>query len=560
MPQLSSLIVTRPTPLVVTRPARCWRYGHALAAGLAAGLSIGLASGALAQIPASRFDAAAEGPPRWFAEQRPRVAAQQAVDLLARAASEGLNAGDYNAAWLRDAIERAGSGPVVAEDQVRRIDQALTVAMRRYLADLHGGRIEPQQLGARYSPAASPDFSPDALLDSAIAEDRLPAAVRSVAPALPEYAGLREELARYRNLARHSAWQKNLPPLPAGKLSPGQKYAGIALLGERLRLLGDLPAGHAPPPLYQGPLVDGVKSFQARHAMTPDGVIGKTTFDQLNASPASRVRQIELTLERLRWIPLRQTPRAIVVNLPEFMLRGYELRDGRIETSVAMKVIVGTASKHQTPLFDGEMRLIEFSPYWNVPPSIARGETLPRLRRDPGYFGRQGFEFVGADGRVSGGFSEGALDAVQRGQLRIRQRPGAGNALGDIKFIFPNDDNIYLHHTPSTQLFKRDRRDFSHGCIRVEAPVALARFVLAGDPEWSEERIVKAMRRGKSSTLRLDEPLPVIIAYHTAILRDGRVHFLPDLYGHDARLDQALRRLSSSVQAAYESRTIAQSN
>jgi murein L,D-transpeptidase YcbB/YkuD len=200
------------------------------------------------------------------------------------------------------------------------------------------------------------------------------------------------------------------------------------------------------------------------------------------------------------------------------------------------------------------MRHIEFSPYWNVPPSIARGETLPKLRRDPAYFDQQGFEFVTRDGRVVGGFSEANVAAVQAGSMRIRQRPGAKNALGDIKFVFPNPDNIYLHHTPTPRLFQRDRRDFSHGCIRVEAPVELAKFVLANAPEWNEERIVEAMTRGRSNTLRLTDPLPVVIAYRTAAVIDGKTHFFPDLYRKDAALAAALARQGNPRTASAQGR------
>jgi len=254
------------------------------------------------------------------------------------------------------------------------------------------------------------------------------------------------------------------------------------------------------------------------------------------------VRQIELTLERLRWTPLMQGPRMVVINIPEFVLRAYEVQDGRIQVRQTMKIIVGKAADLRTPLFDEDMRFIEFSPYWNVPPSIARGEVVPRLRRDPGYFERQGFEFVGADGRAGTTLSAAALDAVLAGRLRIRQRPGPQNALGDIKFVFPNRSNIYLHHTPATALFDRDRRDFSHGCIRVEQPVALAGFVLQGMPDWNEERIRLAMAAGVSSTLRLTEPVRVLIAYGTTLVRDGRIHFFEDIYGHDRLLDLALQR------------------
>jgi murein L,D-transpeptidase YcbB/YkuD len=212
-----------------------------------------------------------------------------------------------------------------------------------------------------------------------------------------------------------------------------------------------------------------------------------------------------------------------------------------------MKVIVGKAALTRTPLFDEDMRFIEFSPYWNVPYSIARGEIVPRLRRDPGYWSAEGFEFADASGLALPGLSDARLDAVLAGQLRIRQRPGPRNALGDIKFVFPNREHIYLHHTPSVRLFERERRDFSHGCIRVEHPAALAGFVLQGMPQWNEARVREAMQSGKSFTLRLAEPVPVLIAYATALVRDGRMHFFDDLYGLDRLLDAALREHSRQL-------------
>jgi murein L,D-transpeptidase YcbB/YkuD len=207
-----------------------------------------------------------------------------------------------------------------------------------------------------------------------------------------------------------------------------------------------------------------------------------------------------------------------------------------------MKVIVGKALNTRTPLFTEEMRFVEFQPYWNVPPSIARGELVPKLERDPAAWARDGFEFVTGDGRVVAALSAQGLQAVRSGAWRIRQRPGERNALGDIKFVFPNDEHIYLHHTPATQLFARTRRDFSHGCIRVEQPVALATFVLQGMPGWDEARIAEAMAAGRSSALRLEQPVPVLIAYGTALVKDGRVYFYDDLYGHDRVLDIALRQ------------------
>ena len=268
-------------------------------------------------------------------------------------------------------------------------------------------------------------------------------------------ASLRGELARYRALGNPAAWDTPLPPLPGRKLEPGQAWAGLAQLTQRLVVLGDLPPDAQPPALYDEALQNGVKAFQERHALATDGVIGKGTLDALAVSPAARAHQIALAMERLRWTPLLRGPRMIVVNIPEFMLRAYEVQDGRVSLQLAMKVIVGKALDTRTPLFDEDMRFIEFSPYWNIPPSIARSETIPRLRRDPGYLQQQGMEFVGANGQVHTTLAAEHLDAVLRGQMRIRQRPGPKNALGDIKFVFPNNNHIYLHHTPAPLLFQR---------------------------------------------------------------------------------------------------------
>ena len=285
-------------------------------------------------------------------------------------------------------------------------------------------------------------------------------------------------------------------------------------------------------------------AFQARHGLAADGVIGRETVAQLEVSPAHRMRQIVLGLERLRWTPRLRAPRSIVVNVPEFMLRAYTLERGAATLALQMRVIVGKALDTRTPLFAEDMRFIEFSPYWNVPPSIAQAELVPKLRRSPGYFASQGFEFVDGEGRAHTALTPESLDAVLRGRMRIRQRPGPANALGDIKFVFPNNNHIYLHHTPAPLLFQRDRRDFSHGCIRIEDPVALARFVLHNDPAWPEPRIREAMARGQSATLRLADPLPVVIAYSTAIVKQGKTHFFADLYGQDKLLDRALRQQS----------------
>lgn len=483
---------------------------------------------------------------------RPTHAAQQAVAVLADAGAEGLLPQDYDAPRLAQAVQNAAQGAALDDRTAEQLDSALTAALHRYLSDLHSGRIDPRQVHADFTVAPPEHIDPVGYLSAALDRPQLADALRAAAPHIPLYASLRAALAQYRGLANHPAWATPLPALPQRRLEPGQPWAGLAQLTQRLVALGDLPEDAQPPATYDRALQDAVKTFQQRHALAADGVLGKATLEQLAVTPAERAAQIGLAMERLRWTPLQQAPRMIVVNIPEFVLRAYEWHDDKVSVQLTMNVIVGRALNTRTPLFNEDMRFIEFSPYWNVPPSIARGETVPRLRRDPAYFQQQGFEFVGSNGQVITALTNENLNAVLRGQMRIRQRPGPINALGDIKFVFPNDNNIYLHHTPAPQLFQRERRDFSHGCIRVEEPVALAQFVLQGDPSWTPERIREAMTRRRSSTIRLATPLPVVIAYSTTIVKNGRVHFFADLYGHDKLLEQALRQQARLRQAARE--------
>lgn len=488
---------------------RCWRL-----------LAIGCLAWAGAAAQAQPFDAAQ---------------ARTALALLADAPSHGLDPLDYGVPALRRALES-----MPAPDA--RLDQALSQAMRRYLTDLHDGRLGPEQRARHGATLQRAPFDAAGALRAALALQELPQAVRRAVPPLGQYERLREVLARYRALTAHAAWQQPLPALPRA-LEPGQPWPGLPLLAERLVALGDAPGGLQGGATYDAPLVAAVQAFQRRHGLSPDGVVGRATWAALQVPPEARVRQLELALERLRWTPLLTGPRMIVVNIPEFVLRAYEVQGDRIAVRAQMNVIVGKALDTRTPLIHEDLRRIEFQPYWNVPASIARKELVPRLRRDPGYWAREGFEFVGGGGAADPVLDEVKLQAVLAGALRIRQRPGPRNALGDIKFVFPNRDAIYLHHTPSVGLFDRARRDFSHGCIRVEQPVALAAFALQGAAGWDEARIRASMSpETPPGTVALAQPIPVVIAYGTALVKENKVHFFEDLYGHDRALDAALRQ------------------
>lgn len=478
----------------------------------------------------------------WLQDGVPNSDAIIAVEALQQASSHGLDPADYRANELAERVHDA-SLPFSAlpPERARVLDKALTQAMTHYLNDLHRGRLDPKVLRHEFkAPPVSPYDATTQLLRG-LEQGRLQQVIADAAPAVPLYEALRQVLRDYRALGEPAAWATPLPALPGRSLKPGDAYSGAGQLARRLQILGDLPAGDTLHDTYDQTLTDAVQRFQARHGLDVDGVLGPQTLAQINVSPAERARQVELTLERLRWTPLLHARRMIVVNLPEFVLRAYEVDGNRIDIRQEMRVIVGRALDTRTPVFQEDMRFIEFSPYWNVPISIARGELIPRLRRDPDYLHRQGFEFVTASGGVVTTVSDEALEAVRRGEWRLRQRPGPLNALGDIKFIFPNDMNIYLHHTPSTGLFERARRDFSHGCIRVQDPVSLAQFVLQDSPDWTRERIEAAMQAGTSRTIRLGAPLPVLIAYSTVVHKDGKVFFFPDIYQQDKRLADALR-------------------
>lgn len=481
----------------------------------------------------------AQAQPLWLdALGQPGPAAREAIGWLTQAERDGLQPHDYDAArWARS----LDPGQRLAATEAGAWDAALTQTLTRYLHELRHGRVPAAALGARYDSVGQPAPDLAERLHDAVRNGRPAEALAAATPPWPQYPLLRTALAQYRALVDDPAWRTALPPLSGDRLRPGQRWPGLAALAARLHALGDLDAAPATEPdTFDPALQHAVKAFQERHGLSADGVLGKATLEALDVPPAARARQIALALERLRLTPLPAAERFVTVNVPEFMLYAWQRQDQAVHQAFAMRVIVGKAVGTRTPLFDEDMRRIEFNPYWNIPPSIARGETLPKLRANPGYLAAQGMEFVGPGGQTSSAVTTELLDAVQAGQWRLRQRPGRLNALGDIKFVLPNDQNIYLHHTPSVGLFQRARRDFSHGCIRIEQPVALAQWVLADDPDWSEARIRQTMGQPRTVSVALPTPVPVLIVYRTVSVRDGRVHFAPDLYRQDALLERAL--------------------
>ena len=306
-------------------------------------------------------------------------------------------------------------------------------------------------------------------------------------------------------------------------------------------------------------MVDGVKHFQTRHGLGADGRLGKDTVRQLNTPLSVRVQQLDDALERWRWLPADFSPLPVAVNIPEFVLRVFS-PDHRV--AMRMNVVVGKAVRNETPVFADEMKYIIFRPYWNVPLSITRGEIIPALQKDGGYLAKKNFEVTDQSGKIvtTGAVSADVLAQLRSGKLLVRQRPGPSNSLGLVKFIFPNEHNVYLHDTPAQSLFAQSRRDFSHGCIRVGKPADLAAWLLQDQPKWTPDAVKAAMQSGPDNQqVNLTPPVPVVIIYLTAVVEeDGEVYFFNDIYGHDQRAQCSASQgtaLPLIKQSCYQRRT-----
>ena len=474
--------------------------------------------------------------PAWVRDGKATPQAEEMIRVLQAADSKGLNAEDYDASRWSGRVAQLNDPAAAA-----KFDAAMTVCALRYISALQLGRVTPKQVALGLSgKVPKHDFAQ--FLRERIANGQdLAAALAEVEPPFAGYKRTLAMLERYRNLAA----QGEVEQLPAaGKsIDPGSQYAGVQLLAKRLQRVGDLPENASLPAdnTYGGALVDGVKRFQFRHGLNADGRIGAQTLKQLNVPASQRVEQLRLTLERWRWIPHEFPQPPIVVNIPEFQLRTYDA-NGRI--ALTMNVIVGKAFRHQTPVFDRDMRYIVFRPYWNVPPSIQRSEIVPAIQKDRDYIAKKNYEVTTQGGQVvtSGTISDDILQQLRAGKLAVRQKPGPNNALGLVKLMFPNEYNVYLHSTPAPQLFSQFRRDFSHGCIRVEKPDELATWALRGNADWTLERVRATMQGSKDNVqVNLTKPIPVLIIYGTAVVEeDGTPRFFDDLYGHDAALEKLL--------------------
>lgn len=472
----------------------------------------------------------------WFADGSLTVQATQILDEMRHADAFGLEPSDYELS-------------LPASDALVRLpfDMALSATVARFVTDLHSGRIDPRSVEFHLSPATAASLDVSRAVRELAASRDVAATLDALEPRPVPYKRLKAALATYRSLSRDLA-SIQLPPLPERSIGVGSTYSGAPQLRRLLRAVGDLPAADSPAddqsPSMDASLIAAVQSFQRRHGLDDDGVIGARTFAALSTPLARRVEQIELSMERWRWLSAVGRPN-IVVNIPQFMLMALPREPGNGAEPLEMRAIVGQNYPYtRTPVFTTAITQVVFQPYWDVPSGILRRELLPRIRRKPALLDQYQMELVqgpGDDAHIIP-TSPAAIQRLAAGELRLRQRPGPLNALGPVKFVMPNPFSVYLHATPERALFERPQRTFSHGCIRVSDPAALAEYVLRDAPgDWNPQAIDAAMCGQETLRIRLLKPVQVIVFYSTAVATQSQgILFFEDVYGHDRKLQEAL--------------------
>ena len=333
----------------------------------------------------------------------------------------------------------------------------------------------------------------------------------------PSYRALKEQLSKYYTIAKQGGW----PTINSTKKSikKGTSLPEIAVIKKRLQITNDMPANDTSQ-RFNDTLETGVKNFQLRHGHKPTGLITDSLIKEMNVPTINRLEQILMNMERMRWLANQPKGNMIVVNIPEFVLHVYE----GDRKAFDMDVVVGKEG-HNTMMFNGDLNQVVFSPYWNVPSSIVQKEILPAIEKNPNYLNKENMEITGNEDGVP----------------VIRQKPGEKNALGRVKFLFPNSFNIYFHDTPVKSLFAKEKRAYSHGCIRLKEPEKMANYVLRNQPEWTPEKIEEAMNSGDQKFVKVKDPIPVVVTYYTAwVDENGLLNFRDDIYGHDMALAQKM--------------------
>ena len=464
----------------------------------------------------------------WFDNGEPTEAARKLVFALSRASSDGLDPSDYTTTVLTISRNRGASAEAIAE-----ADIALSLALTKYTRHAYAGRIDPRQFSKKEI-TIKPHY-PDSIaaLNKLVQADNPRTVLASFNPTHKGFVALRAEYNRLR-MAKAKA---DTPPVPAGKsLKAGMSDPRVPLLRKKLGLAE--PAETENTTLYSKDLAAEVKKFQAANGLIADGIAGKATLRVLNDNRKDLMADMVANMERWRWLPRKLGTFHVFVNIPTFHAQIVR-KDNIIHKT---RVIVGK-SRHKTPVFSDQMEYLVVNPYWNVPKSIASKELLPQIKTDPAaFFSKRNYQVLASIKGRTQVIDPAQLDwdKVEASQVRLRQPPGARNALGNIKFMFPNRHAVYLHDTPSRGLFNRDYRAFSHGCVRVHDPFDFADVILSQTEKWDAKRI-KRMLGGKESRVNLAKKIPVHIAYFTTWMsEDGVLQIRSDIYGHNKRVKKLL--------------------
>ncbi|MGA1843978.1 MAG: L,D-transpeptidase family protein [bacterium] len=482
--------------------------------------------------------------PAWSDRFGPVRFVHSLIKAIHDATQEGLQPRDYHLTaiegifgrMLNDQKGKQWTDPALLAD----FDILLTDAFLTYASHLLFGRVDPETFERQWEhPRAEEDLA--RVLRDALVSGRIEAALQDLTPRDAGYTRLREALGQYRDIAAAGGWPM-VPFVP--KTRNREDRGAVVPLVNRLVISGDLRQNIYDSEVpFDAILAQAIRAFQARHGLTPDGVLGPVTLKALNVSADERVRQIELNMERWRWLPRDLGDPCIIVNIADFRARVFEGDRAVLE----MRVVVGKDYR-QTPVFSGTMERLVFSPYWYIPQKIAVEDKLPLILRDPNYLVREHIDAFqwGNNGwlkEVDPNTIDWHMADPNTFPYKLRQEPGPWNPLGRIKFIFPNKYAVYLHDTPSQELFEKAPRTFSSGCIRIEKPIELAEFLLQADPRWTRERILSAASSDTEQTVRLPCPVQVHIQYWTAWANeDLGMEFRKDIYGSDRLLDQALSR------------------
>jgi murein L,D-transpeptidase YcbB/YkuD len=491
----------------------------------------------------------------WVRNGKPTAQATRLIQMFNDAATKGLEPEDYDASrWAARAaklaeIAKNKDTSDAAQETVAEFDVMMTICAMRYLEDLHVGRINPQALNFDIdTPAKRAAFDVQTLLNDDLVDAKdVPGVVASVEPQSPFYKATEAALPGYLALERmQSASQPQpLPSLTVGTkpIAVGGTYGALQPLLVRLQMEGDAPQTMAASTVYTAELSAAAKHYQDRHGLQDDGKLGQATIDSLNVPMSVRVQQMDDALERWRWLPDNYEQPRVFANLPEFLLRTYNADHS---LAFKMRVVDGEAhGEHDTPMFVRMMRYVVFRPYWSLPPSIIKKEIVPHLSRSGlGYLASHDYEVYKNDGTVVTDFTQSDIEHLRFG---IRQKPGPKNSLGLVKFLFPNEYDVYMHSTPELNLFALTRRDRSHGCVRLQHADQMAQWVLSNDQPnggWDQDKVDDAMNGDDNNkTISLKSPLPVLIGYFTAMAdEDGSMHFFDDIYGYDKELQAALAK------------------